>query len=55
MQDLVSGLKGRCEGVAAEMIPTLVLTVLHHRCFFSTAKDGIIELGVIARYFKAVS
>ena len=55
MQDWVSGLKGGYEGVAVEMIPTLVLTILHHLCFFSTAKDGIIELGVIACCFKAVS
>ena len=50
----MSGLKGGCEGVAAEMIPTLVLTVLLHCCFFSTAKDGAIELGVVASCFKAV-
>ena len=55
MQDRVSGLNGGCEGVAAEMIPTLVLVALLHRCFFSTSKDGVVELGVVAGYFKSVS
>ena len=55
MQDEVSGLKGRCEGVAAEMIPTLVLVALIHRCFFSASKDGVVELGVVAGYFKSFS
>ena len=48
-------LKGGCEGVETEMKLTLVLTVICHCCVFSTADDGIIELGVIERCFKAVS
>ena len=44
MQDGVSGLKGGCEGVAAEMIPTLVLVALLHCCFFSASKDGVVDL-----------
>ena len=55
MQDRVSGLKGGCEDVAAEMIPTLVLVALLHCCFFSTSKDGVVELGVVAGYIKSVS
>ena len=55
MQDVVSGLKGGCEGVAFEMIPTLVLVALLHCCFFYTSKDGVVELGVVAGYFKSVS
>ena len=55
MQDRVSILKGECEGVAAEIIPTLVLVALLHHCFFSTYKDGVVELGVVAGYFKSDS
>ena len=55
MQDGFSGLKGGCEGVAAEMIPTLVLVALLYCCFFSTSKDGVVELGLVAGYFKSVS
>ena len=55
MHDGVSGLKGGYEGVAAEIIPTLVLVALIHRCFFSALKDVVVELGVVADYFKSVS
>ena len=55
MQDGVSDHKGECEGVAAEMIPTLVLVALLHRCFFSASKDGVVELGVVAGCLKSVS
>ena len=55
MQDGFSGLKGGCEGVAAEMIPTLVRIALLRCCFLSTSKDGVVELGVVAGYFKSVS
>ena len=55
MQDRVSGLKGGCEGVTAEIIPTLVLVALLHFCFFSASKDGVVEPGVVAGYFKSVS
>ena len=43
------------EGVADEMIPTLVLLALLCCCFFSTSEDGVIELGVVASCFKVVS
>ena len=55
MQDGVSGLKGGCEVVAAEMIPTLVLVALLRSCFFSASKDGVVEIGVVAGCLKAVS
>ena len=55
MQDGFSGLKGGCEGVAAEMIPTLVLVDLLHCCFFYASKDGVVELSVVSGYFKSVS
>ena len=55
MQDGVSGLKGGCEGVAAEIIPTLVLVNLLRHCFFSALKDGVVELGVVAGCLKSVS
>ena len=55
MQDRVSGLKGGCEGVAAEMIPTLVLVALLHHCLFYDSKDGVVELGVVAGCLKSVS
>ena len=55
MQDGVSGLKGGCEGVAAEMIPTLVLIAFLHHCFFSASKDIVVELGVVAGLLKSVS
>ena len=54
MQDRVSGLKSGYEGVAAEMIPTLVLVALLHCCFLSTSKDGVVELGVVADCLKSV-
>ena len=55
MQDGVSGLKCECEGIADEMIPTLVLVALLHCCFLSSSKDGIVELGVVAGCLKSVS
>ena len=55
MQEGVSGLKSGCEGVTAEMIPTLVLIYLLRRCFFSASKDGVVELGVVAGCLKSVS
>ena len=55
MQDRVSGLKGGCEGVAAEMIPTLVLVALLRRCFFSALKDGVVELSVVSGCLKSFS
>ena len=55
MQDGVSVIKGGCEGVAAEMISTLVLVALLHHCFFSACQDGVVELGVVADYLKSVS
>ena len=44
MQEGVSGLRGRYEGVAAEMIPNLVLVALLHFCFFYALKDGVVDL-----------
>ena len=55
MQDWVSGLKGGCEVVVAEMIPTPVLVALLRRCFFSALKYGVVEIGIVAGCLKAVS
>ena len=52
MQDGVSGPKGGCEGVAAEMITTLILVALLHRCFLSASKDGVVEISVVAGCLK---
>ena len=54
MQDGVSGLNGGCEGVAAEMIPTLVFVALLRRCFFSALKNSVVELGVVAGCLKSI-
>ena len=55
MQDGVSGLKGGCEGVAAEIIPTLVLVALLRCCFFPVLKVGVVEISVVAGCLKSVS